>query len=184
MSDETGHDIKGKFYMTWYDRMFKENASLRAQLAEAKQCKDIAIRQGLEIKSLEAELSEKDKEIAERFGQACVVAKELREKIRKDGDEWEKLAQRLLERAEKAEAENAELQTAYNDYVDRNNRLIEGNLELKKENAELRERLRDVLNYQKEYNEATHGCKFPGNEYWSGKGMEIVEAIQKAVKYE
>lgn len=66
-------------------------------------------------KELAEIISEKDKEIAEQFSRACAVTKELREKMRKDADEWEKLAQRLLERAEKAEAELAKWTRKHDD---------------------------------------------------------------------
>lgn len=102
-----------------------ELSNLRAQLAEAKQWKDISVHQGLKIKLMEKE--------------------------------------------------NAELQTAYNDYIGRNNRLIEGNLELKKENAKLRELLLEVWNDWK---------NSPNVNDPEADGYELLQKIKKAVKHE
>ena len=61
------------------------------------------------ILSTRQQLAEKDKEIQERHINACLVAKELRDTIRKQSEEWQETAKQLLERAENAEAENADL---------------------------------------------------------------------------
>lgn len=67
-----------------------------------------------QIAELRAQLAEAQKENEEFKTNAYAVAKDLRERMNEQDALWQETAQHLLERAEKAEAENATLRARLN----------------------------------------------------------------------
>lgn len=115
---------------------------LRAQLAEAQKEAFPAYKREKALRcKAEFELAEARKENEELKAHAYAVAKDLRKRMNEQDALWQETAQHLLERAEKAEAELAELREQ--NKVLREEENVPYLRELK-ENAALRERLKKV----------------------------------------